>query len=72
MKISKLIEELQREKEKHGDIEVTCTGSFIPDGYGELDGNCDIFETTVETLKFIKAGEGRTGENIGARIRLYL
>jgi hypothetical protein len=44
MKISKMIEELNRLKKEHGDIECTCTHSTIPD-----DGD-KVFEATVEHL----------------------
>ena len=54
MKVDKLIEELNRVRKEHGNIEVTCTGSLLPDGYRlYADGSyspADVFETTVEKL----------------------
>lgn len=47
MKISRLIKELQAIKKKEGDIEVTCTGSTIPD---RKEWDTDVFESTVENL----------------------
>lgn len=75
MKISNLIEQLQREQERHGDIEVTCTGTYLEDEYGP-GPNSTVFETTVETLKFIKKEYGfdETYFKLGLkdRIRLFL
>ena len=48
MKIDKLIEELLRVRKEHGNIEVTCTGSTLPDNSGV--GGIDVFETTVEKV----------------------
>lgn len=53
MKIDKVIEELKRVKKEHGNIEVTCTGSTLPDDNGNSFGlpvRGDVFETTVENL----------------------
>lgn len=50
MKISELIEELQQVLAKEGDIEVTCTGSSIPDWDRRKHGIPDVYETTVENL----------------------
>lgn len=44
MKISKLIEELEREKKEHGDIEVMTTHVLEPE-----DGK-NVFRTTVDTV----------------------
>jgi len=65
MTISELIAQLQVVIVAEGNIEVTCTGSALPDGYpgGALP---DIFETTVETLKI---GDHPT---IGRSVRLYM
>jgi hypothetical protein len=62
MKISELISKLKKLKEVEGDIEVTCTGSYLPDGYGGPVP--DVFETTVVDLT--------TGTNpkIGKKVRL--
>jgi len=68
MKISKLIEVLRRTQLNHGDIEVTCTGALLPDGYSrsDLESLSEVFETTVENIKLIEEG------SLGKRIRLYL
>ena len=59
LKISQLIENLERLKEREGDIEVTTTGTTTPeDGW-------NVFESTVETLMV------HDGGNIGKRVRLY-
>lgn len=50
MIISKLQEELERIRQKEGDIEVTCTGSLLPDGECRECGKGDVFETTLENL----------------------
>ena len=63
MKIDQLIEELRRVSKEHGNIEVTCTGSTLRDGFnaGSLaiiratgreprDLPADVFETTVENI----------------------
>lgn len=65
MKISKLIDRLNWVKERHGDIEVTCTGATLPDGHGH-SATPDVFETTVESLV---VGEHKT---LGKRVRIYL
>lgn len=80
MKISKLIEELSRIKEAQGDIEVTCTGSTLRDGFSAASmsmirstGNeprnlpSDVFETTVENLIV-----HNDSSNLGHRVRLCL
>lgn len=64
MKISQLINELQRVAEKHGDITVTCTACLQPDTKHGLDGK--PFETTVENLVVDDA------EPWGKKVRLYL
>lgn len=63
MRISKLIEELERTKSKEGDIETTCTWSTLPEDKKPLP---DVFETTVEHLQ---VGEH---PNIGKRVRLCI
>lgn len=65
MKISKLIEELERIKAAQGDIEVTCTGSTFPDNHGGAIP--DVFETTVENL-VVRNDSSR----LGHRVRLWL
>lgn len=67
MLISELIQKLEREKEKYGDIQVTMTGTFLKDGYSQTDSDiiADVFESTVETLRMQDSGE------LGDRIRLF-
>ena len=71
MIISKLIEQLQEIKDREGDIEVTTTGSLIPDGQdaaGNDNANIPLaFESTVETLIVQKPG----GNFDKKRVRLY-
>lgn len=62
MKIDNLIEELNKIKEKHGNLEVTCTGSLLEDGTCGLD---PIYETTVENLIV------STNKVFGTRVRVY-
>lgn len=71
MKISKLIKELQRISEYHGDIEVTCTASARPDCPKEK-ALPDVYESTVENLTVSdeKMRPSRSG-NLGERVRLY-
>jgi len=71
MKISDLIEELQKIQEKEGDIEVTCTHSLMGDppkdkseAWAHLNGY--PYETTVETLIV------STDEVFGTHVRLWL
>ena len=66
MKISRLIQELSAVQEQEGDIEVTCTGSNLPDGFGEVVQ--DVFETTVENL-IVRREPGVFGDK---HVRLYL
>lgn len=68
MRISKLIEQLVRVKEKHGDIEVTCTASTDPEetsGHPQLTGG--PFESTVESLHIQNPSEQWKEK----RVRLY-
>ncbi len=72
MRISRLIEELQNIKEKHGDIEVTCTGSSLRDSkHNEPLPN--VFESTVETFRVLteEMVPSRSGL-LGTRVRLYM
>ncbi len=64
MRISDVVEELLRVKDTEGDIEVTCTGSTLPDGHGGPIP--DVFETTVEN--FIVSDHPM----IGRCVRVYL
>lgn len=66
MKISELIDQLERTREREGDIEVTCTGSTLPDD-SRPTGLSDVFETTVETIVILDGGAMRF-----KRARLYL
>jgi len=51
MKIDRLIEELRRIREAHGNIEVTCTVSTMPDQDPNMTcGIPNVYETTVENL----------------------
>lgn len=56
MKIKDLIGELQRVHDEHGNFEVTCTASTLPDGSGP--NGLDVFESTVENL-VVKGGKVR-------------
>lgn len=50
MKISELIEKLQREMTEHGDISVTCTATYYKDGYSERGVLDDVWESTVGSM----------------------
>ena len=63
MTITELISDLQKTRDEHGDIEVTCTGSLLPDDKGHCP---DIFESTVENLKVLN-----DNSELGHRGRLY-
>lgn len=67
MIISELIEHLERQKEKHGDVTVTMTGSFLKDGFSVSGSKAlpDVFESTVE--RFVHVLDGGC---LGKRIRL--
>jgi len=66
MLISQLVEALNKCKAKEGDIEVTCTGAVVPDGFSTGAGP-DVFESTVETLKVLRETKG----TLDKRVRLY-
>ncbi len=74
MKISELIERLKRQQLVHGDLEVTCTGSLLGDGYStsDLPMLADIFETTVENLVVVEEDPPHLKTEFGKRLRLYL
>ena len=59
MKIAQLITQLEKIKEKHGNIETSCTHSLIID-------NKNIFETTIENL------EVHEHQNIGKCVRVRM
>ncbi|TWU51470.1 hypothetical protein Poly59_30620 [Rubripirellula reticaptiva] len=72
MLISELIEQLERQKNEHGDVQVTCTGTGKPD--------CDhsvplpnVYETTVENLevRMEESHPSRSGK-LGTRVRVWL
>ncbi len=65
MKISQLIAELEKVKQAQGDIEVTCTGSSLPDNHGGPIP--DVFETTVEGLRVT-----RDSSSLGPRVRVQM
>lgn len=65
MYIDELIDELNRIKKREGNIQVTCTGTVLPDSPENMPLP-DVFETTVETLLV------RRGGMLGTRVRLYL
>lgn len=68
MKISKLLKELREIKKSHGDIEVTCTGSTLPDeDCNKTCGFPAVYETTVETLIVTE-----THPRFGKAVRLWL
>jgi hypothetical protein len=74
MKIARLIRELEEMHNKHGDLEVTCTHSMIPDDHDRhlnkvVPALADAFETTVETLQIETSKPHIFGEK---HIRLYL
>jgi hypothetical protein len=54
MKLSKHIEQLQKQFEKEGEMEVTMLATTLPIGYsadGTVGGNlADVFISTVETV----------------------
>lgn len=69
MKISALIEQLERIEREHGDIEVTCTASTDGDSkdpYPQINGGC--FESTVENLEVRDCDERWKH---GKRVRVY-
>jgi len=80
MRISAIIAELKSLKKEHGDIEVTCTGSMLQDGFSMANVNfvrshgrepkhplpADVFETTVENF------EVHEHPTIGKCVRVHL
>lgn len=73
MKISKLIEVLKRTQLNHGDLEVTCTGSLLGDGYStnDIPKLADVFETTVENVVVVEKDATAVKTSFGKRVRLY-
>jgi hypothetical protein len=68
VKISQLTEQLEKIQFEKGDLEVTCTGALLEDGFSITGGPIpDVFETTVENLKVINSEDGTE-----CRVRLYL
>lgn len=65
MKISEMIEELEKIKSREGDIQVTCTACLDGDDYdNRLDGK--PFESTADNLVV------GSHPKIGKRVRIYL
>lgn len=64
MKISELIKELEKTKQLHGDIQVTCTHALNRINEGEW--GADVYETTVENL------EVHEHKKIGKCVRVWL
>ncbi len=64
MFIDDLIEKLKKVRAVEGNIQVTCTGSLLPDDHGKPIP--DVFESTVENFQ--------VGEHpkIGRRVRLFM
>lgn len=62
MKIKGVIKKLKEIEKEHGNIECTCTASFVGD-------NDDVFETTVENFAVKEKG---VGECPFKRVRLLL
>jgi hypothetical protein len=68
MKIDQVIEELRSVRKEHGNIEVTCTGSTLPDQDPNMTcGVPNVFETTVETVR-VNEQHSRHGK----AVRLWL
>jgi hypothetical protein len=65
MNIDDLILELEKTKEQYGNIEVTCTGTALPD-CPLPEKNKKVFESTVENLEI------KNTRNLGLRVRLYM
>lgn len=65
MKISRLIEQLEKVKSQHGDVEVTMTATLWPEGSTVND---EAFESTVETVRIVDADNGVFK---GKRLKLY-
>ena len=70
MRISALIEQLERVKRDAGDIEVTCTAAG-PD-CSPATAIPKVYESTVEDLRVIteRTTPSRSG-NLGTRVRLW-
>lgn len=67
MKISELIEELKNKKKQYGEIEVTCTASFLKDGNPKLGfDDSKVWESTVENLIV------QDNEVFGKHLRIYM
>jgi len=50
MKIDQMIKELREIRKQHGNIEVTCTGTTIPDDPPMMIGIPNVYETTADKL----------------------
>lgn len=68
MIISKLIEELERELKREGDIECTQIGTVLPESSGpcsvDHDPNADVFESTICTLIVREDTPGWKGKRV--------
>lgn len=64
MKISEVIEMLERQKELNGDIKTTMIATLCPIGYsmGESKVMEDVFESTVESCHVLT--EGKFGKRL--------
>jgi hypothetical protein len=62
-----MIEKLQYLLEEEGDLELTCTGSFISDGHPH-DIKTEVFETTLENLVVLQPNDIFKEK----RVRVYL
>jgi len=54
MKISQLIEKLRFIRRHTGDVEVTITGTVLPDGHGRSMNVPDVYETTAEDIQTVE------------------
>ena len=63
MKISQVEEMLKRARERHGDIECTMEGTYLPEGYSAngRDTMPDVFETTVCSCYLREGGNWDNG-----------
>ena len=64
MKISNMIAQLEAIKAREGDLECTCTGSFLPDQNGAKNIIPDSFESTVESFQVTNSN------NFGKHLRI--
>jgi hypothetical protein len=69
MLISELIEQLNGQMERHGDLEVTMKGTLLSEGFSQTNNKNfpDVFESTVETLMLV---DNKT-EHFDKRIQIF-